>query len=591
MNHLDRQGILKAALLQGRYGAKKTGKTIAFRCPRHNDSHASAWLGDYQWGCAACGFTEHFDTLADLLHVTLPETKGKGSTGLTLVEYAERKGLSLESLRSVGVTEKVGKFGDTLLAIPYYDGEGKLLRTKLRTRKGTFWDKDGEGAPLYGQDRLAKAPAGQAVLLVEGESDCHAAWQRGVLAVGLPGASQWRPEYTSLIGNRPVIVWQEPDEGGATLVAAVAKSLPKATVLQQVKLDPSPEAPVIKDFGDLHQAVQQVGGDFQSLWRGILSTAIPIGAEGPAVAFDSISGDTLRVMLDEKLQPIDAIPTMLPMWNSCCGGNGGGIGLGRGWFITIGANTGTGKSLIGLNLAAQAILRGEVVCFLSLEMGRSELATRLMAILSGESVRQLEQGPNFDSNAYHRAAQYMDEIRQSTGGHVLVNRKPLSKLTDVLQCMQFYHETQGCRYVVMDYLQLAWTSGQHSIHERMEEVAHRMREQTATIGCTTIALSQFNRQTSANRAERPVAQSLMGGSAIENDSHQVLLFDHSRFERVGSSANTWLILDKNRHGGVKDIPVRWDYTTLRLEPRVAEPVPESTPKFTSYGSGRGSYDR
>jgi hypothetical protein len=59
----------------------------------------------------------------------------------------------------------------------------------------------------------------------------------------------------------------------------------------------------------------------------------------------------------------------------------------------------------------------------------------------------------------------------------------------------------------------------------------------------------------------------MGGSAIENDSHQVLLFDHSRFERQGTIANTWLIVDKNRHGAVADIPVRWDYQTLRLQPR------------------------
>jgi len=88
-----------------------------------------------------------------------------------------------------------------------------------------------------------------------------------------------------------------------------------------------------------------------------------------------------------------------------------------------------------------------------------------------------------------------------------------------------------------------------------------------------VALSQFNRQTSANRGERPVAQGLMGGSAIENDSHQVLLFDHSRFTRTANIADTWLIVDKNRHGGVSDLPVRWDYRTLRLEPRV--PAPEN----------------
>jgi hypothetical protein len=60
----------------------------------------------------------------------------------------------------------------------------------------------------------------------------------------------------------------------------------------------------------------------------------------------------------------------------------------------------------------------------------------------------------------------------------------------------------------------------------------------------------------------------MGGSALENDSHMVWLLDHSRFVRAGNIADTWLIVDKNRNGGVMDIPVRWDYRTLQLHPRV-----------------------
>ena len=566
MNGMDAHGVLKSAILRGRYKAKKTGKTIAFQCPRHNDGTASAWLGDYQWGCSACNFTEHFDTLADILGVTLPAKTG--GNGLTLVEYAERKGLALDGLAKHGVTQQMGKFGDELVAIPYYDGDGNVIRTKMRTQKGTFWAKDGEGAPLYGQDVLAKTPKHEPVLLVEGESDCHAAWQRGICAVGLPGASQWRMEYAPLLDGRTVYVWQEPDEGGATLVSSVAKSLPKARVLREVTV----EGRVVKDFADLHLIVTETQKDFKTVWQQILNTATPIGAEGPSVMFDSISGDTLEHILAEKLAPIEATPTMLPLWNLCCGGGGGRIGLARGWYITIGANTGTGKSLIGLNLAAEAIKHGETVAFLSLEMGRSELATRFLAVASGQPVAQLEQGPGFVQDSYVRASLSVDNIRHRTGGHVLVNRKPLAKLADIIACMRFYHETSNCKYFIVDYLQLAWTQGTHSIHERIELVSHEIRKVASDLGVTIVALSQFNRQTSANRGERPVSQGLMGGSAIENDSHQVLLFDHSRFVRAGSSADTWLIIDKNRHGAVEDIPVRWDYTTLQLHPRVAPPA-------------------
>ena len=572
---MDQRGVLAQALMR-RSGTKKTGKTIAFKCPRHNDGTASAWLGDHQWGCSACGFTEHFDTLAGELGVTLPERTARG---LTLSEYAERKGLSLDTLRRAGVEERVGKFGDALVAIPYRNADGQVIRTKLRTQKGTFWDRDGEGAPLYGQDVLAQAPITAPVIIVEGESDCHAGWQHGLCVVGLPGASQWRSDYAPLLSGREVYVWQEPDEGGATLVAAVAKDLPKAKVIREVQLEGTP----VKDLCDLHQRLNREA--FGPVWRALVQAATPIGAEGPAVVFDSISGDTLQHLLDEKLAPIDAVPTMLPMWNTMCRGGGGGIGLARGWFVTIGANTGTGKSLIGLNLAHEAVRHGEVPTFLSLEMSRSELATRYLAIAAGVPVVELEQGPGFRGETYATAQRRVNELREQTGGHLLVNRRPLSRLTDVTACIKHYAENHGSRYFVLDYLQLVWTANAHSIHDRMELVAHQLRDLTHTLGVTLIALSQFNRQTSAARSERPVAQGLMGGSAIENDSHQVLLFDHSRFERSGSQADTWLIVDKNRHGSVDDIPVRWDYTTLRLLPRTMsiEEQEQIHGRLTTYG--------
>lgn len=582
MNGLDARGVLAEALKRGRWNAKKSGASnLAFRCPKHDDQHASAWLGDHAWGCSTCGFSEGFASLAEVLGVTLPSEQQRG---LTVAQYAERKGLALDRLAAAGVRDEVGKFGDSLIAIPYRAGDGTTLRTKYRTAKGTFWGKDGTGAPLYGLDVLAAMPAAE-VLLVEGESDCHSGWQRGLCVIGLPGASQWRGEYGPLLAGRTIIVWQEPDEGGATMVAAVAKSLPKALVLREVRY----RGESVKDLNDLHRAVAAHGEDWRTAWAQVRAQATPIGAEGPVVAFDSISGDTLVQLLDEKLAPIDAVPTPLAGWNMLCGGGGGGIGLARGWLVTIGANTGTGKSLIALNLAAEAIRHGETVCFVSLEMGRSELATRLLSIVSGQPVERLEQGPRFDSTAYTLAAGAMDDIRARTGGHVLVNRKPISRLADIVACMRFHHEMHGCRYFICDYLQLAMTQPTHSIHERIEMVSHQLREVSAGLGVTLVTLSQFNRATSANRAERPVAQSLMGGSAIENDSHQVLLFDHSRFVRNGGTADTWLLMDKNRHGSAADIPVRWEFRTLRLVPRTPTTEEEEAihGRLTRYGRMNG----
>jgi hypothetical protein len=60
----------------------------------------------------------------------------------------------------------------------------------------------------------------------------------------------------------------------------------------------------------------------------------------------------------------------------------------------------------------------------------------------------------------------------------------------------------------------------------------------------------------------------MGGSPIENDSDQVILLDHSNYERVSQPGNdhalTQLLLGKNRHGSMSEIPVKIDFRCLRI---------------------------
>ena len=79
--------------------------------------------------------------------------------------------------------------------------------------------------------------------------------------------------------------------------------------------------------------------------------------------------------------PVEAIPTPFPMWNQQCRDEGGGVGLALGWHVVIAGSTGHGKSLLAIGMAAKAIMDGETVAFMSLEMSTPQLASRLYAIL------------------------------------------------------------------------------------------------------------------------------------------------------------------------------------------------------------------
>lgn len=549
MDRYDLRADLIRALKAKGKKVNERAKPIRFQCIRHDDTEPSAWIGDGAWGCFACNFQESQNTLADELGVERPRG------GFTVEEYASRKGFTLDRLRQWGVQTTTGRYGDDVVTIPYHDAEGKLLRSKHRTRSGkTPWASDGQGVHLYGLDILAKAKPTTPVILVEGESDCHAAWHHNILALGVPGATMWRSDWAKHLKGRTVFIWQEPGEGGVQMVNKIGADFPDARVMH---------GNGVKDLADLFR---DTGAGFKEAVKLRMAAALPIGKDEPKIPFDAVVGGTLDGLLVEKLKPIDSVPTPIPSWNSRCRDAGGGRGLARGWHITVGANTGNGKSLLALNLAAEAIRHGERVGFVSLEMSQIQLVTRLLAIVSGLPVRKLEQGDYFDTATWRDAGRVVQEIYDRTGGVVYVNRAPLVKLSDVTDCMRQQYEVNGCRYMIVDYLQLAWTGKARNIFEAVQEVSHAIRSTARELNVISVGLSQFNRETSNNRESPPTPQGLMGGSPLENDSDQVLLLDHSQVTRdkLMDTSRTALLLAKNRHGGATEIPVEWNYRTLTL---------------------------
>lgn len=279
--------------------------------------------------------------------------------------------------------------------------------------------------------------------------------------------------------------------------------------------------------------------------------------------FDRVLGPLLDEIDLKKKAPVDAVPTHLPVWNRCCRDEGGGVGLARGWHLVVGGNTGMGKSLLALNLAANAVRKGEKVGLISLEMSQVQAVTRYMSIFSNTPVARLEHGSAYNEDAAYQVRCLIEENHERNGGLLLTNRRQISKLSDIIGAMRYLHEHENCRYFVTDYLQLAWTGNAQHINDRITEVSHTVRSTATDLNVVSIGVSQFNRSTSTAK-EPPTIQGLMGGSALENDSEQILLIDHTSFRRFQiGEAIVKLLLAKNRHGPDGEIPLAWDYATLK----------------------------
>lgn len=278
---------------------------------------------------------------------------------------------------------------------------------------------------------------------------------------------------------------------------------------------------------------------------------------------------------DRQLEPVRAVPTPLAGWNNVCRDDGGGLGLAKGWLTVIGGNPKFGKSILALNLAAKALMSGERIGIVSLEMTPVQLAARFYAIMSGTPMYRMEKG-SFSRDHFAEAVatirMQLDHARKPVDGVAfgsdddlfLVTDTPMSDIERVLADLNDMH-ARGIRWFVIDYLQLIGTGDEESINKQVAEVTTHIARFTKATQSTVVALSQFNRRTSADYTQPPRAQGLHGGMIVEATADQVILLDHSRYEKRDKGyARSWLLIDLNRHGESGSLPIEWNYNTLTL---------------------------
>ena len=260
-----------------------------------------------------------------------------------------------------------------------------------------------------------------------------------------------------------------------------------------------------------------------------------------------------------QLEPISAIPTHLPTLNRIMRGDGGGVGIAKtaGHMVVVGGSPGFGKSAFVLNLASAALNAPtpEPVAFISLEMSNAQLATRLYALHSGTALKLLEKG-SFSELAWYDTHQHFSGLPP-----VWVPDKLMTGFADIVAYVKACHD-EGCRYFILDHLQCVALGDDEALHRGIQRVISELRAWAVEAESAVVICSQFNRATSSLQ-ETPRSSGLFGGHSIESHADVIVLLDHSRYLREGNTAKTWAVVTKNRHGPCLEIPVEWNYRTLR----------------------------
>lgn len=162
-----------------------------------------------------------------------PETRQKEKTtaleDFSLAEYAFAKHLPEEWLAKTCrlETRKDRSNGTAWLYIPYYNAAGEESTYRKRYAHKDFRWRTGSSGKicLYGEWRIPEfANAGYAVM-VEGESDTQSLWYMGIPAIGVPGASMFKPEQSSVLQGLKLYLHHEPDGGGDTFIHKICTGL------------------------------------------------------------------------------------------------------------------------------------------------------------------------------------------------------------------------------------------------------------------------------------------------------------------------------------------------------------------------------
>ena len=232
-------------------------------------------------------------------------------------------------------------------------------------------------------------------------------------------------------------------------------------------------------------------------------------------------------------------------------------GLHPGQLIILAARPAVGKSTLALDIARNASIRHKKpVIFFSLEMGRAEIAMRLLSAESRIYLQAMRKG-NLSDNDWSRIASVRGEINSAP---LYIDDSPNMTLVEIRAKCRRLAKRVGLEMIVIDYIQLM-TSGKkvESRQQEVSEFSRALKLLAKEIGVPVIAISQLNRNSERSENKKPELSHLRESGSLEQDADVVVLLHREDMakreeERDGLAE---LIVAKQRNGPTGPVMVNF----------------------------------
>lgn len=192
------------------------------------------------------------------------------------------------------------------------------------------------------------------------------------------------------------------------------------------------------------------------------------------------------------------------------------LGLRPGNMIVIAAQTGGGKSALGLGIGINVGNRSQRVCIVSAEMTTPELHERAAAIFSSiNPVKVRRQQLSSDEKRRWREA-----VHRAAALPVFIDRS--RDLSTLLFRIRASHRRQPWDLVIVDYAQLIQTDG-HTREREVAAVTSALKAMAEDLNIPIIVLSQLNKDSEKRIDKRPRLSDLRESMALAHDADIVLM--------------------------------------------------------------------
>lgn len=286
-------------------------------CPFHSDTNNSfsVDLKTGKWHCFSEDIGGNFLDFYAKIHETdtteaykdilkqygrEQEDERPQSRSYSLAQYSFEKKLPEAWLKEqCRVMTGKDRDGTTYLKIPYFNEDGSEGATRKRYARKQFKWKWGSAGKigLYGEWRLPQIRKGDAVILVEGESDSQSLWYMGLPAVGSPGASMFKAEHAIKLRDLKIYIHQEKDRGGETFMKKVLAGFRECGFAGELYRFSCGDIEKCKDPSDVFARFGKEEGSKRIM--GLVKKAETIDLDEPEVIPEAIKGAPVNLRIPD----------------------------------------------------------------------------------------------------------------------------------------------------------------------------------------------------------------------------------------------------------------------------------------------------